>query len=217
MERLNSGSYAMAKSLLLTTVTAGLLACGGNTQQAKDADAGGHKGHQMAAPGAGYADSVNSGLIAVDTLKGSPQRVAMNTVGNTHVHITYNAPGVKDRVIWGGLVAYDKVWATGAHQATTVQTDNPITIDGKLIPAGKYALFTIPGRESWVVILNSRHDQHLADEYNEQEDVLRITVNPESNSMVQRLTYSVNTTGDTTGEIVIAWEKLKLVVPFSAE
>ena len=58
--------------------------------------------------GDGYADSVNKGLIAKDTMKGSPKRVAMKSIGNTHIHIEYGSPGVKGRMIWGGLVAYEQ-------------------------------------------------------------------------------------------------------------
>jgi hypothetical protein len=65
-----------------------------------------------------YADSVNEGIIITDTLKSSPRRAAMATIKGCHIHIDYSSPGVKGRSIWGGLVAYDQVWAAGAHTAT---------------------------------------------------------------------------------------------------
>jgi hypothetical protein len=102
----------------------------------------------------------------------------MATIGGTTVHIEYSSPGVKERIVWGGLVAYDKVWVTGAHKATSVHFSKGVEINGRKIPAGKYAFFTIPGKEKWIVILNTRFDQHLADEYNEKEDVLRLEVSP---------------------------------------
>lgn len=161
-----------------------------------------------------YCDSVNAGLIAEDTLKGSPHRTAMATVNGIHVHIEYGSPGVKGRVIWGGLVAYDKVWVTGAHGATTIQFSKDVEINGKKIPAGKYAFFTIPGKDKWTVILNTRYDQHLADEYNDKEDVLRMDVVPENHDMIQRLTYSVNKTDDQSGEIAMQWERLQVRLVF---
>ncbi|HMR92582.1 MAG TPA: DUF2911 domain-containing protein [Chitinophagaceae bacterium] len=204
----------MQLSIAALVLTA-LIACG-NTDKAKDGNTD-HSAHQGASSGSSYCDSVNTGLINADTLKGSPHRVAMNTIGNTHVHIEYNSPGVKDRVIWGGLVAYDKVWVTGAHKATTIKLDNPAMFGDKKIPAGKYAIFTIPGKESWTFILNTRYDQHLADEYSEQEDMLRMSVTPVASEMVQRLTYAVTSSGENKGAIEISWEKLKLTVPFTAE
>lgn len=163
--------------------------------------------------GDGYADSVNRGLIAKDTMKSSPKRVAMETIGNTHIHIEYGSPGVKGRMIWGGLVAYDQVWATGAHNATTVDFSTQVTIGGKKIPKGKYALFTIPGRDEWTLIINTKSQQHLADEYNQAEDMVRVKVKPvKTDKITQRLTYRVEKINKEAA-ITIEWEYLKLVLP----
>ena len=162
----------------------------------------------------GYADSVNNGLITQDTMKSSPERTAMASVGKTHLHITYHAPGVKGRIVWGGLVPYNTVWVTGAHTATSIQINNPIEINSKKIEAGTYAVFTIPGEKEWTFILNKNYQQHLADDYKEAEDVLRIAVKPTDNKMTQRLTYTVNKTDDNSGSISMEWEKIKIDVPF---
>ena len=164
--------------------------------------------------GNAYADSINKGLIVPDTMKGSISRTAMQTIGNAHVHITYHSPGVKGRIIWGGLVPYGQVWVTGAHTATSVQFSEAVEISGQKIEAGTYALFTIPGEKEWIFILNKNYQQHLTDDYKETEDVLRTAVQTQPNDMVQRLTYKVNQTGATTGTITIEWEKVKLEIPF---
>ena len=85
----------------------------------------------------------------------------------------------------------------------------------KKIPAGQYAFFTIPGKEKWTVILNTRFDQHLADDYNHKEDVLRMEANPEEHEMTQRLTYTINKINDKSGEIVMQWGKLLIRIPFN--
>jgi len=174
-----------------------------------------HSGHGMTAGSSNYCDSVNNGLILTDTLKGSSQRTAMSTVNGTHVHIEYSSPGVKGRVIWGGLVPYDKVWVTGAHKATRVQFNKDVMINGTKVPAGQYAFFTIPGKEKWTLILNTRYDQHQADDYNEKEDVVRMEVKPEELNMTQRLTYVVEKIDGKSGEIKMQWEKMIIRLPFT--
>ena len=62
---------------------------------------------------------------------------------------------------------------------STINFNNDSKIEGNLIPAGKYALFTIPGKEKWTVIINKNWDQHLADDYDQVEDVLRFDIEPE--------------------------------------
>ncbi|NNV54028.1 DUF2911 domain-containing protein [Panacibacter sp. KCS-6] len=170
--------------------------------------------HKMPMASSGYADSVNNGLITQDTMKSSPERTAMASVGKTHLHITYHAPGVKGRIIWGGLVPYNAVWVTGAHTATSIQINNAIEINDKKIEAGTYAVFTIPGEKEWTFILNKNYQQHLADDYKETEDVLRMAVKPIENKMIQRLTYTIKNTSENSGSISMEWEKIKIEVPF---
>jgi hypothetical protein len=137
-------------------------------------------------------------------------------IGNTTVKIAYTAPAVRGRAIWGELVPYDKIWVTGAHNATSLEVGKDFRVGDKTIPAGKYALFTIPGKEQWTVILNKNWDQHQADNYKESEDVVRLNVKPETTGeVVERLKYEIDQTGDRTANIIISWEKMR--VPFSIE
>lgn len=145
----------------------------------------------------------------------SPDRTAMADVGDTHVHMVYSAPSVRDREIWGNLVAYDEVWVTGAHMATSVEFANDMVVAGESVPAGKYAFFTIPGRESWTVILNENWDQHQANDYDMELDVLRFEVTPEEHEFTEQLTFDVLGTPEGDGFIEFTWEELKLRIPIS--
>lgn len=111
---------------------------------------------------AGYADSVNLGLVE-DTIKGSARREAKGNLGDTEVTINYGSPGKRGRVIWNGLVSYDQVWVSGSHWATAVTFSKDVVIEGTDVPPGTYGFFTIPGRETWTLIINKHFDQHLAD------------------------------------------------------
>ncbi|GEO07308.1 MULTISPECIES: DUF2911 domain-containing protein [Adhaeribacter] len=149
-----------------------------------------------------------------DTLKGSLKAVATGQIGSVNVVINYHSPAVRKRVVWGGLVPYDQVWVTGAHSATTIETDGPIQIGGQAIPAGKYAFFTIPGEKEWTVILNKNWEQHLADEYSAKEDILRLPVQVEKTDKPQeRLRYVVKAAGENKGTIEMHWERLRIPVP----
>ena len=204
---------ALVFSFLLSIILTG---CANESHQ-NSADHSMHGSHGSAGSASNYADSVNSGLIANDTLKGSPARTAMNTIGGAHVHIEYHSPGVKNRTIWGGLVAYNQVWVTGAHSATSIQISKPIQFVETKVEKGTYAIFTIPGEKEWVFILNKNYEQHLADDYKDSLDVVRLTVKPVSTELTQRLTYEVNKIDETSGNIVMRWEKLKVEVPFRVE
>uniref|UniRef100_UPI004047B601 DUF2911 domain-containing protein n=1 Tax=Algoriphagus sp. TaxID=1872435 RepID=UPI004047B601 len=141
----------------------------------------------------------------------SPKKTAMAIVDGNHIHINYSSPSVRGRQIFGGLVAFGEVWATGAHKATWIQLDKPVKIGDKVVPAGKYGLFTIPGEQEWTVILNSVWDMHLADDYDASKDVIRISCTPETlENSVESLTYTVEKVASQTTEIGIAWDKTKI-------
>ena len=139
--------------------------------------------------------------------------MAYAIINGDSIKINYHSPGVRKRVIWGGLVPYDEVWVTGAHDATTIEFPRPVIINGKEIPVGKYAFFTIPGKKEWIIIINKNWKQHLATEYDEKEDMVRIKVKPVKNVHTERLQYFIRDNGNRKGTISVAWEKLKVSFP----
>lgn len=150
--------------------------------------------------------------LVKDTSKKSIKSMAIGVVSGDSIKMAYHSPGVRKRIIWGGLVPYDEVWVTGAHDATTIEFTKPLSIGGKTIPAGKYAFFTIPGKNEWTIIINKQWKQHLATEYDEKEDVVRVKVKPKDNPHTERLQYFIEDKGNKRGTIAVAWEKKLLEV-----
>lgn len=145
----------------------------------------------------------------------SPRKTAMAMVGNNHVHIDYGSPSVRGRSIWNGLVAYNQVWATGAHKATWIEFSEDVKINNQVIPKGKYGFFTIPNKKEWILILNKDWDMHLADDYRPENDAVRIGVKPKKNkNLVEALTYEVIPSGQTNGSIKMSWENLNVSFDF---
>jgi hypothetical protein len=181
--------------------------CGPNTPKAKAPDTRVEIDSEKAA-GAGPE------ATRPDTTKKSIPAEASGKIGKAAIRIIYSSPAVRGRVIWGKLVPYNKIWVTGAHNASSLETDRDLMIGGTRIPAGKYAIFTIPGENEWTVIINKRWRQHQADKYSEEEDLLRLKVRPQTGQNNQeRLKYEIVSEGRNTGKIVVSWEKIRLAVP----
>jgi hypothetical protein len=145
----------------------------------------------------------------------SPHTSAMAMVGDAHIHFDYSSPGVRDRIVFGGLLPYDAVWQAGAHNATWVETNKNLTIAGKELKAGKYGFFVIPNKEEWTIIFNTNWDQHGKDEYDEKDDVLRFKVIPKiSEDIQEHLEYKISKTNNTSGTINMSWEKVTIEFPF---
>jgi hypothetical protein len=147
-----------------------------------------------------------------DTLKGSLDAIATGKIGDVVIKISYHSPAVRGRIVWGGLVPYDKVWVTGAHMATSVEFGKDVVIGGKTVLAGKYAIFTIPGKTEWTIIINKNWQQHLTDDYDEKLDIVRLKVKPEMvKTNQERLRYEIETERDG-GEIAVYWEKIEITL-----
>jgi hypothetical protein len=145
----------------------------------------------------------------------SPRLSAMAMIGGNHVHIDYGSPSVRGRQIWNGLVAYNQVWAAGAHKATSIDFSKDVMIQGKHLPKGKYGFFVIPDKKEWVLIISKTWDMHLADDYNAANDIIRINVAPKKNAaLIESLTYEVIETDVNTGNIKLSWEQLNVGFDF---
>ena len=152
--------------------------------------------------------------LVTDTSKKSIKSMAAAVGNGDSIKINYHSPGVRKRIKWGGLVQYGEVWLTGAHHATTLEMPVNFIVNGKEIPAGKYALFSIPGKKEWTFIINTHWKQHLASEYDEKDDVVRIKVKPKKSKHTERLQYFIEAGKNNKGSIAVAWEKLRLEFPF---
>lgn len=149
-----------------------------------------------------------------DTVKKSIKAIITKKINDLNITISYHSPAVRNRVIWGGLVPFDQVWVAGAHMATSIEFNKRITINGKKIPAGKFALFAIPSQKEWTLILNKNWQQHLTDKYDRREDVMRVMVKPDTiNYLQERLRYDIIEQKEGLGAIEFRWEKLLISVP----
>mgnify|MGYP006074061705 CR=1 FL=1 len=148
----------------------------------------------------------------------SPHATAMTMIGDAHIHMDYSSPGVRNRIIFGGLLSYDMVWQAGAHKATWLETNKDLIIDGKMLTAGKYGFFVIPSKEEWIVIFNTNWNQHGKDAYDAKDDVLRLKVKPMiSETVTEHLVYKVKKVNKNEGSISLAWEKVSISFNFTTQ
>jgi hypothetical protein len=144
----------------------------------------------------------------------SQKQVLTQTVGNTDVTITYSRPGVKGRTIWGALVPYDKVWRTGANDATTIAFTDDVTVNGQPLAKGTYSLHSIPAASGdWTLIFNKTANQWGSFNYDEKQDALRVKVKAQKSDFHEWMSIDVPALSTDEATFVIRWENLG--VPFT--
>ena len=166
----------------------------------------------------------------------SQKASVMQTIGVTDITITYSRPVVKGRKIWGDapagtagtatldgslpkdapLVPYGHVWRTGANEATVFEVSDGVMVNGQPLPAGRYSLHTIPGKDEWTIIFNKEDGQWGSYSYDEKKDALRVKAKPQMVAENQEvLMFGFDSVTDSSAQINLRWEKLRL--PFTVE
>ncbi len=122
------------------------------------------------------------------------------------VTIQYSRPSMRGRKIFGGLVPYDQVWRTGANAATSLKTDVDLTIGGAKVPAGSYTLYSLPGMNSWKLIINKQTGQ-WGTEYSQGQDLARVEMKVgQLPSGMETFTILLDKTGGTSAVFKLDWE-----------
>lgn len=147
----------------------------------------------------------------------SPLGEVEQVVGLTSVDVEYSRPSVKDRVIFGDMLPFDKLWRTGANKNTTIEFSGPVKFGGVEVDAGKYSMFTVPGKSSWVVHLNKNTEQWGEGDFKEEECVASVKVPVTTGEFTETLTFSFDNVVNDNADLVLRWEKVKVVIPINAD
>ena len=164
------------------------------------------------------------GLSATAQVKmpaASPTQTLIQDFGLGKIEITYSRPGIKGRTVFGNgslLAPYGIVWRTGANGATKVTFSDAVTIGGKTLAAGDYALFTIPGEKEWTIIFNTNSKSWGSFDYKEAEDVVRLKVAPEMTSnFTETFLISVGNITPESATINLKWGKVLVNIPIQTD
>jgi Protein of unknown function (DUF2911) len=154
------------------------------------------------------------GLANLELPRESPVGKISQQVGLTEIAVEYGSPAVGGRKIWGSLVPFDKLWSLGGYQAAKVRFSRDVTLGDKPVAAGTYALFAVPGKTSWTLILNKNADQLAsAHDYRPELDVARVQVHPKPGPFREHLGFAIPDFTDDGATLELAWEKVKVALP----
>jgi hypothetical protein len=147
----------------------------------------------------------------------SPNAKISQDFSVSNIEISYSRPSMRGRKIFGDVVPYGRVWRTGANAATKIKLGEDMEIAGFKLRAGEYALYTIPGRDKWEVIINTGVTNWGADGYTKDNDVARFNIKPSGlDENVQTFTINITDITFSTCKIELTWERTKIVIPVVA-
>lgn len=148
----------------------------------------------------------------------SPTQTVKQDFALSSVEVTYSRPAMKGRTIMGDLVPYGKLWRTGANGATRIKFGEDVKVNGKPVPAGEYAIYTVPGKETWEVVLNKGLKNWGIDGYKKEEDVVRFEVKAmEMPFSVESFMVAFDKVMPTSMTMMLAWDKTAVPVEITAD
>lgn len=109
----------------------------------------------------------------------SPAQTVTQEFALSTISLNYSRPAVKGRTIFGDLVPFGQIWRTGANSPTKIKFGEAVTINGKAVPAGEYALYSIPSQNEWTFILSKKLSLWGSSGYQESDDLMRFTATPQ--------------------------------------
>jgi hypothetical protein len=138
----------------------------------------------------------------------SPHVLLAHTIGLSEVTVDYHAPGVRNRVIWEGLVPYGQIWRAGANENTLITFTDTVRVNGKMLPAGKYSFYIFPrSDQDWDMVFNRVTTHWGAEGYDQKDDVLRVPVVPEVSTFHETLLYWFSDVKPGNAHFNLSWEK----------
>jgi hypothetical protein len=148
----------------------------------------------------------------------SQHSVVKQRVGLTDVEVDYSRPNKNDREIFGGLVPYGKLWRTGANAVTKIRFSHPVTLGGKEIPAGEYALFTIPTADEWTIIVSKDAKVQSAADYKQENDAARLTAKAESIPVtIETFTIELADVKGASATLNFLWDKTRVPLKLTTD
>ena len=147
----------------------------------------------------------------------SPTTTVKQDFGLSSVELIYSRPGVKGRTIFGGLVPWGNIWRTGANAATRIKFNDDVTIGGKALKAGEYALYTVPNKDKWEIVIN-KGSENWGTDYKQEDYILRVTATPTKlNDKVESFTMQFENVKPSSMDLALLWENTAVRVPITTD
>lgn len=153
----------------------------------------------------------------IRTPQPSPTQTVKQDFGISSVELIYSRPGMKGRKIFGDLVPWGKVWRTGANSATRIKFTDSVTIGGKQLKGGEYAIYTVPNEKEWEIIIN-KGSADWGTNYKQEDDIFRVKATPvKLDQPVETFTMQFANIKPNSADLQLMWDKTLVSVPITTD
>lgn len=149
----------------------------------------------------------------------SPLQTIKQSFALSEIGIEYSRPSAKGRVIYGDVVPFGKLWRTGANGSTKISFGEDVKVEGQNVPAGTYALYSIPNKDNWELMLYK--DLTLGGntgEYKKENELIRFNVKPSMlTEKIETFEVNVANISSNSANIELRWENTRVAFSVVAD
>jgi len=133
--------------------------------------------------------------------------------GPLMARVIYSRPQKNERIIFGDLIEYGKVWRLGANEATEVEFYVPVKINNIKIKKGRYSIFAIPNSDKWTLIINRENDTWGSFRYDLKKDIVRMEVPVQKQAEIAESFSLVFEKTKLGFNLAALWDDVKVTMP----
>jgi hypothetical protein len=159
----------------------------------------------------------NLSAQSIKTPAGSPSQTIKQDFALSSIEINYSRPSMKGRTIFGDVVPLGAIWRTGANAATKITFGEDVKVGGQPVKAGSYALYTVPGKTQWEVIINKGINNWGVDGYKPTEDVAKFMATPMATNATETFSIEIGNVTNNSAEVMVGWEKTAIAFKVEAD
>lgn len=149
----------------------------------------------------------------------SPMQTVKQAFGTSEITLEYSRPSANGRAVFGNVVSYDKIWRTGANQSTKITFGSDVKVEGIDLKAGTYAIYSIPGKDSWdIMFYKDLTMGGNVDKYKAENEVARVKVKPTRiNDRVESFTVNFDGFKPAATTLSMSWENTRVSLGITTE
>ena len=163
--------------------------------------------------------TMNTERLPLDSRRSPLDSISFN-LQDGMVKVCYGSPGARGRAVFGELVPYDQLWRTGANEPTMIHTSVPLEVAGVRIDPGSYALYTVPGKDEWEIVINSSktqwwHERFYNDDIRAYEVGRGKAKSGSTDEYVESFTIRAQPAEGGNATVYLEWEETRVEIPIS--
>jgi hypothetical protein len=149
------------------------------------------------------------------------QRASVSqNLGNAVISLDYSRPLVRGRTdLFGKVVHWGELWTPGANEATVLEVNEEVKLNGHAVPEGRWSMWIIPSQVGpWELVLDARDELFHTQRPELSDEQILFVVDAEHDAAhVEALTWTFTRISHDGGTLQMNWGTTQIALAVQVE